>query len=257
MPTYSRSHFVAIGTVVLLFAGWEGCGGGTAAAPVNTQSFSCPSGQTDVMEYFAMGKGKRDGQFMTGQPNPIYTEVFPDQDFAASGYWFWLKSAAAHGFDVKAFDQKYIYIRSTELTWTDNTTFKRFVHDLPISARCVAPNMAGPEIPVADTSFQYFSSCSAYKSSQLGTALNDLDAPVVMDAGGNIGQIPTRVLHYRYNCDSTYQNCGDEEQFFLGSGYGLWQWKHYQNGTLVKSAVMNNIASGTTSATLPCAQSYQ
>jgi hypothetical protein len=32
---------------------------------------------------------------MQGQPNPIYTEVFPNQDFATTGYWFWLKSASA------------------------------------------------------------------------------------------------------------------------------------------------------------------
>jgi len=30
---------------------------------------------------------------------------FPDEDFAASGDWFWLKSAGAHPYDVKAFDQ--------------------------------------------------------------------------------------------------------------------------------------------------------
>jgi hypothetical protein len=69
----------------------------TPQPPPNPQGFSCPSGQTDVMQYFVMGKQYRDSQFMNGQPNPIYTEVFPDQDFAASGYWFWLKSAGAHG----------------------------------------------------------------------------------------------------------------------------------------------------------------
>lgn len=209
------------------------------------------------MKYFAMSKQSRQTQFMNGLPNPIYTEMFPDQDFAASGYWFWLKSQNAHGFDVKAFDPTYVYIRSTELTWTDNTTFKRFVKDLPIAARCVAAGTPGPEIQVPNTSFQYFSSCSPYKSSKLGTAVNDLDAPVVMDTGGNLGQLPTRVLHYRYNCDANYQNCGDEEQFFLGNGYGLWQWKHYQNGVLVKSTLINNITSGTATGTLPCPQSYQ
>ena len=209
------------------------------------------------MQYFVMSKQNRDNQFMNGQPTSIYTEVFPDEDFAASGYWFWLKSASAHGFDVKAFDQNYIYIRSTELIWANNTTFKRFVNDLPIAARCVASNAPGPEIPVADTSFQYFSSCSAYKSSNLGTALNDLDAPVLMDTGGSIGQLLTRVLHYRYNCDSAFQNCSNEEQFFLASGYGLWQWKHYQNGILVNSTLINNIELGTASGTLPCTQSYQ
>jgi len=210
-----------------------------------------------MMRYFAMSKQNRGSQFLSGQRNPLYTEVFPDQDFAATGYWFRLKSASAHGFDVKAFDQNYVYIRSTELVWDDNTTFKRFVSDLPIAARCVASEAPGPEIQVADTSFQYFSSCSPYKSSKLGTALNDLDAPVLMDTGGNLGQLSTRVLHYRYNCDSAFQNCSEEEQYFLAYGYGLWQWKHYQNGVLVNSTLINYIASGAASGMLPCTQGYQ
>jgi len=210
------------------------------------------------MEFFALNQQARASQFMNGLPNPIYTEVFPDEDFAASGYWFWLKSASAHGFDVKAFDQNNIYIRSTELTWTDNTTFKRFNQDLPIAPRCLAPDAAGPEIQIADTEFQYFASCNPYKSSNLASALTNLDAPVVMDTGGNVGQQSTRVLHYRYNCDVTYQNCADEEQYFLAKGHGIWQWKHFRAGGLVNSALMNNLVAGTpTATTLPCPQSYQ
>lgn len=209
------------------------------------------------MQYFALSQQYRSSQFMNGQPNPIYTEVHPDQDFALSGYWFWLKSASAHGFDVKAFDQNYVYIRSTELTWTDNTTFKRFLHDLPIAARCVDSNQPGPEIRVPDTMFQYFASCSAYKTSALGTSLNDLDAPALIDAGGDIGQVMTRILHYRYNCDASYQSCGDEEQFFLAKNIGLWQWVHYQSGAIVKSSLMTDLTSGTATATLPCANSYE
>ncbi len=48
-------------------------------------------------------------------------------------------------------------------------------------------------------------------------------APVQMDAGGSVGQVWTRVLHYHYNCDRSFQNCKDEEQFYLANGYGLWQ----------------------------------
>jgi hypothetical protein len=203
------------------------------------------------MQYFAMDQQNRETQFMNGQPNPIYTEVFPNEDFAASGYWFWLKSPSAHGFDVKAFDQNYVYIRSTELVWTDNTTFKRFVNDLPIAARCAPINSAGPEIQVPDTSFQYFSSCNPYKSSELGTSVNDLDAPALMGTGGNIGQVWTRVLHYRYNCDDNFQNCINEEQFFLAQGYGQWQWKHYQSGILVNSTLINNIEPGTAAELCP------
>jgi hypothetical protein len=249
---------------VLPFLLMWGCGGsnpptGTTPSPTPTPSpnFSCPASQDDMMTFFAMNQQTREKQFMNGSPNPIYTEVFPNLDFAPTGYWFWLKSADAHGFDVKAFDQNYIYIRSTELNWDDNTTFKRQVRDLPIAARCVAPESAGPAIQVADTTFQYFSACSPYKSSQVGLSFNSLDAPVVMDTGGNIGNISTRVLHYRYNCDSNYQNCVNEEQSFLGRGYGRWQWKHYQNGVLVGSTLVNNLETGTPTATLPCPQSYE
>lgn len=209
------------------------------------------------MHYFALSNRYRAAQFMSGNPNAIYTEVFPDQDFATSGHWFWLKSAGAHGFDVKAFDQNYVYLRSTELTWTDNTTFKRFVHDLPVAARCVGTNGPGPEVQVPDTSFQYFSSCAPYKSSKIGTSLNDLDAPLLMDAGGDLGKVSTRVLHYRYNCDVAYQNCGDEEQFFLAENYGLWQWVHYRAGAVVNLSLMNELSPGTASGTLPCTSSYQ
>ena len=196
-----------IGLTVLIFI---------LSGTLTAQSFSCPAGQYDVMAYFAMSAQARNNQFMHGHPNSIYTEVYPNMDFATSGYWFWLKSASAHGFDVKASDSKYVYMRSTERQWKNNTSFKRFVHDLPVAARCVKFGQPGPRIKVPDTRFRYYAGCSPYKAKNLGTAVNDLDAPVVMDAGGNIGQIPTRVLHYKYDCDQHFRNCKDEEQFFGG-----------------------------------------
>ena len=229
----------------------------TASRGLLAQDFSCPAGKADTMKYFAMAQEHRANRHMSGTSNPIYTKVFPNQDFAESGYWFWLKSTTANGFDVKAFDRNYVYMRSTELVWTNNTTFKRFVHDLPVTARCVAESEAGPEIKVKDTSFQYYSSCKSFKQSRIGTVVNDLDAPVLMDTGGNIGQVWTRVQHYHYNCNADFERCTDEEQFFLANGYGLWQWKHFKSGSLVQTTLINNIETGTTSATLPCANSYE
>lgn len=222
-----------------------------------SQEFSCPAGQADMMKYFVMSRDKRADHFLRGQPNPIFTKVFPDSDSAATGYWLWLKSPQAHGFDVKSFDEKQVYMRATELEWKDNTTFKRFQRDLPIAARCVAEEKAGPEIKVADTRFQYFASCRPYKSSNVERAVNDLDAPVLMDIGGNLGEVWTRVLHYHYNCDEQFQHCRDEEQFYLGKGYGLWQWKHFRNSELLKSALINDFQAGKAQATLPCEESYR
>jgi hypothetical protein len=78
-----------------------------------------------------------------------------------------------------------------------------------------------------------------------------------MDVGGNIGQAWTRILHYHYNCDKNFQNCRDEEQFYLANGFGLWQWKHYKNDELVKTALMNDIQRGEANATLSCTESYR
>ena len=234
-------------TAVLLFA----------PCSLLAQDFACPSGQADMMKYFVMAHDFRQNHFLEGKPNPIYTQVFPDRDFSANGYWLWLKSPRAHGFDVKAFDSQYIYMRATELTWTDNTSFKRFDRDLPIAARCVPEGDAGPQIKVDDTTFQYFSSCRPYKSSSLGTAVNDLDSPQRIDAGGSIGLVWTRVLHYHYNCDRHYQNCHDEEQFYLANGYGIWQWKHYKHGEVVKTSLINDLRAGRVNASLPCPESYR
>jgi len=226
-------------------------------APSSAQTFACPAGQIDSMKYFVMDQQKRSNQFMGGNLNPIYTEIYPNQDFAASGYWFWLKSPNANGFDVKAFDQKYVYMRSTELNWSDNSSFKRFVHDLPISTRCITAGQPGPQIKVTNTTFNYYASCSPYGSSTIGTAVNDLDGPVLMNAGGNLGKVWTRVLHYRYDCDQKYQHCADEEQFYLANGYGLWQWKHYKNGSLRKSALMNQLQQGNANHVPPCRNTYR
>lgn len=221
------------------------------------QNFSCPAGQADVMKYFVMDQHKRANHYMDGKPNPIYTQVFPDEDFAPEGYWFWLKSPKAHGFDVKSFDPEQVYMRSTELEWKDNRTFKRFVHDLPISERCVSEGKPGREIKVPDTSFEYFASCRPYKRSNVGTALNRLDAPVEMDMGGKIGKVWTRVLHYDYNCNRDFKDCRDEEQFFLANGYGLWQWKHFSKGSLVKTSLINDLKTGRATEGLPCPESYR
>lgn len=225
-------------------------------AAAQAQEFSCPSGQTDVMKYFAMSRDNRAKYFLEGTPNSIYTEVYPNEDFAPEGYWFWLKSPKAHGFDVKAFDGKYVYMRSTELEWKDNRTFKRFVHDLPISARCVPEGKAGPRIRVDDTRFDYYRDCRPFKSSTVGKAVFDLDAPDDMDARGSLGRVSTRVLHYHYDCDKDFDHCRQEEQFFLANGYGLWQWKHFKLDDLVKTALMNDVKKGHPTETLGCRETY-
>src|SRR5215831_5510316 len=115
--------------------------------------FVCPAGQEDAMQYFVMRKDLRENHYLSGEANPSYTKIFPDVDFAPTGYWFWLKSSEAHGFDIKTFDEKYIYIRGTELNWKDNTTFKRKEQDTPLTMRCIPVNGASPPLRVSNARF--------------------------------------------------------------------------------------------------------
>lgn len=219
--------------------------------------FFCPAGQEDAMQYFVMRKDLRENHYLSGEANPSYTKIFPDLDFASTGYWFWLKSSEAHGFDIKAFDEKYIYIRGTELNWKDNTTFKRKEQDTPLTTRCVPVNGASPVLRVSNARFSFYANCKSYKISSLGTIVNNLDAPEMIDAGGDIGQVLTRVLHYRFNCDKHFENCKDEEQSFLGKGYGRWKWVHLKYGEVVKTTVVNHISKGTAHAIPPCENAYK
>jgi len=79
-------------------------------------------------------------------------------------------------------------MRATELTWSNSATFKRFDNDLPIAQRCVLERKPGAEIKVRAMQFQYYSSCQAYKGSDLGAVANCLDAPTLMNVGGNVGK---------------------------------------------------------------------
>lgn len=152
----------------------------------------------------------------------IYSEVFPDEDFATSGYWFWLKNQSGTGFDVKAFDKNYVYARSTEWNWTQGQ-FKRFVQDMPLAARCVASGEPGPEVKVQNTQFKYYANLRGLATRVRLAPLSTTLTSHYKWTSGNVGVQWVRVLHYHYNCDSKYQNCTDEEQFYLANGYGLWQ----------------------------------
>src|SRR5437879_11122746 len=94
-----------------------------------------------------------------GNANPIYSAIFPDNglSFAATGYFVWTKGANGYPWDVKTFDQNFVYDRSTELTWTDPQTFKRFNVDIPMSPRCVAKGATSPaiQIPAANSNYSF------------------------------------------------------------------------------------------------------
>src|SRR2546430_10172845 len=186
---------VAVYRFVVLFA--VACICLVLAGSAGAQTFSCPTGTEDMMNYFVMKYPDRADYYMgPGNANPIYSAIFPDNglSFATTGYFVWTKGANGYPWDVKTFDQNFVYDRSTELTWTDPQTFKRFNVDLPMSPRCVAKGAASPviQIPAANSSYSFYSACTAYKTSGLKNVLNQISAPAQVKAGGNIGKVQTQ-----------------------------------------------------------------
>jgi hypothetical protein len=242
------------------------CVGIVLLATAHAQTtFSCPSGKEDMLSYFMMGYPNRVDKFMgPGNANPIYSVINPEigSAYATQGTFLWIKSVNGFPWDIKSFDGKYVYDRTTELSWTDPQKFKRFIVDLPMSARCVPVGYPGPaiRIPPSASAYKFYSACTAYQTGQLNYVYNTVSAPVKVTTG-NLGTVTTRRFKYRYACDSNYSNCQYMEVFSLGRNVGLYDWKYYvnQNGSWVlkQDSLINQLSSGATTPNLPCTTSYQ
>jgi hypothetical protein len=219
-----------------------------------------------MMNYFVMAYPARvDSHMAPGNANPIYTSISPDDNtnnYASSGYFLWIKSLAGYPWDIKTFDNQYVYDRATELGWDDPTSFKRFDTDLPMTRRCVPPMWGGAPIrvPAANTTYQSFSQCQPFLRQPLGNVINSTSAPVTVNLD-NIGPVKTRYFTYKYSCNQNYGACQYMEVFSLGYGIGLYDWKYYVNQknkfVLKSESVIDNLQGGQTTASLPCVTSYQ
>lgn len=238
---------------------------GITTLAAHAQTFSCPAGSEDMLNYFVMAYPARNSNFMgPGNSNPVYSTIVPElgTSFADSGYFVWTKSSAGYPWDVKAFDEDYIYDRTTELNWNDPTSFKRFNIDLPLSRRCIATS-SGTTIRVisASTYYSSYETCQSYLTQDLGYVKNVISAPAYVQTNGNLGVVKTRQLNYSYGCNSNYANCTDVEVFSMGYQIGLYEWQHFQNHggkwSMAQESDINEYDSGAATPYLPCSDSYQ
>ncbi len=238
-----------------------------AATPLLAQKpFQCPRNTEDMLTYFVMAYPDRVDHFLgPGNANPIYTALDPEigAGYASQGTFLWIKSSNGYPWDVNTFDRYYIYQRSTELTWTDPTTFKRMTNDMPIAPRCVSTRSGGSPIAISPSrsSYSFYSNCQSTGTANLNYVVNTISAPATMTAGGNLGNVKTRLLTYQYACDSHYSKCGYKEVYSLGQNVGLYDWKYYksQNGkwVFVQESAINTFAPGQTTAFFACPNTYQ
>jgi hypothetical protein len=220
--------------------------------PALAQStISCPAGEYDMLDWMTMDSDLRNTHYMTGT-NPMYTTM-------DSGKFYVTKGADGYPWDINLYDDNYIYLWITEYDWNNPDTYKKFTYNtnMPLVPRCAKGGFPGSTITVPNTSFETYSSCTKHTTSDLQYAVNQVWGPYDLSLGGSLpAKMPTLVISYRYNCDAAYNNCANEEAYYLSQQYGIVQWIHYEleAGAYVpvNSSLFNQLESGSVTPYFPC-----
>ena len=236
--------------LLAVVAAWFGVLGHSLASAEATMS--CPAGTYDMLDWMTLDSNLRASYHMTGSANPLYTQIQP-------GKFSWVKGGNGYPWDIQLYDNQYIYQWITEYSWNSPTTYKKFTNNtnMPFAPRCAKGGFPGSTIKVPNTSYDIHTSCQSYTTHTLKMGINQLWGPYKISLGGNLpGNLPTLILSYRYNCDVSYGNCGDKEEFYFAQRYGLVQWVHYAliSGKYQQQqkSVFNQVTSGTAVTNFSC-----
>jgi hypothetical protein len=215
-------------------------------------TISCPSGTYDMLDWMTLDSNLRSTYHVAGTANPLYTNM-------GSGKFYWTKGSGGTPWDIQLVDNNYIYLWITELDWSNPRTFKKFAKNtnMPLVPRCAKAGFPGSTIYVPDTSYQTYTDCSHYTTQNLLKGINQVWGPYNVALGGILpSSLQVLVASYRYNCNSSYANCNDKEEYYLAQRYGLVQWVHYSLVSGVykvkQRTIFNQLVKGTTTPYFPC-----
>ncbi len=225
----------------------------TGGKPLHAEStITCPAGTYDMLDWMTLDKDLRSRYHITGNANPLYTSLGWNK-------FYWTKGGSGSPWDIQLFDAKYIYLWITEYDWNNASTYKKFTYNtnMPLAPRCAHAGFPGSTIKVPNTSYRTYTDCKHYKTQNLLKGINSVWGPYKLSLGGSLpSNLSVLVASYRYNCNDSYQNCGDKEEFFLAQRYGLVQWAHYAlvsgKYQLKQVTYFNHLSAGATSPDFRC-----
>lgn len=226
---------------------------GVSTAHAET-TIACPPGTYDMLDWMTMDADLRTTYHLEGSSNPVYTVMQP-------GKFYWIKGGLGYPWDIQLYDNNYIYLWITELSWTVPESYKKFTDNtnLPLVPRCATAGSPGSTILLSNTNYDLHTNCAQTCSVTLGlqTTINEVWGPYNISLGGSLpDNLQTLIISYRYNCDDNYQNCIDKEEYYVNQRYGLVQWVHsiLANGTYaqVRKTVLNTMVVGVVTPYFPC-----
>jgi hypothetical protein len=243
----SRAALVLLSAAVIVAA----LGRATPATAETT--IACPPGMYDMLDWMTMDADLRATYHLEGTSNPMYTVMQSDK-------FYWVKGGLGYPWDIQLYDDNYIYLWITELSWTVPESYKKFTYNtnLPLVPRCASAGSPGSAITVTNTSYDLHTNCSQSCSVTLGleNAINEVWGPYYISFGGSLpDNLETLVISYRYNCNAL-QICLDKEEYYVNQRYGLVQWVHnvFVNGAYgqFQKTIFNQLVPGVVTPNFPC-----
>jgi hypothetical protein len=206
---------------------------------------TCKANEYDMLEWMA-----------PSQPvmNSHYNVIYP-----ATGRFYWVKGSLGYPWDVNDFDTKGIYDSTTELTWSNPSSFKVFEKPRQWVPRCVPIPASSGKLAVVtqtpdETWYDMHTSCTSFTRHNLQYSVTELWGPD-QTAVAPLPTAPTLTLAYRHGCDASYAKCSEKETFELQHGPGLVRWTHYVWNTnawkQVQQTIDNLPISTSTSTVVP------
>src|SRR5690349_19442351 len=103
----------------------------TAKTSQAETTMACPQGTYDMLDWMTLDSNLSGNYHMAGNANPLYTNTMP-------GKFYWTKGANGSPWDIQLYDNNYIYLWITELSWNNAQTFKKFAGNtnMPLVPRC-------------------------------------------------------------------------------------------------------------------------
>ena len=85
-------------------------------------TITCPAGMYDMLDWLTLDSNLRATNHMEGTSNPLYTIM-------QSGKFYWVKGGLGYPWDIQLYDNTYVYLWITELSWTVPQSYKKFTNN--------------------------------------------------------------------------------------------------------------------------------
>jgi len=163
-----------------------------------------------------------------------------------------MKDPRGWPWDVKSYDQNFIYDWITELDWTSPRNYKAFNPPLSMCPRFWDGDpYNSAEIIHPTSNYDTFINCKKVQSANLQEVAYNIHAPVLMDFGGDVGEQETIIIEYYWDSAS------NRELLYLTRKAGWVKWCHqsFVSSVYVTDAMtLHNkiVPSGAPTLQFPC-----